>query len=185
MKDEERLEVDGYLYGSEADAELAKEEKKKAKYLETRMNYEDTQNALKIYEMAIKEKIFKTPTGVSCLLKIRVELIKRGIPADDISPIPLYHIFSKEEEEKPVRIFQVKEKKEDHKEAFRMSLWANIILGILVIAMFMITMFGSNTNILNYKYKIENEYSSWKQQLQEKEEVLREWEAELKKAGDK
>lgn len=184
MKDEVRLEVDGYLYGSEADVLLAKEEKKKAKYLEEKINYEDTQTAWKIYEMAIQEKIFKTPTGVSCLLKLRVELIKRGIPAEDISPIPLYHIFSEkkeENEEKPVRIIQVKEKKDNGRDALRMSLWANIILGILVVAMFMITMFGSNTNILNYRYKIENEYSSWKQELQEKEDALREREAQLKK----
>lgn len=186
MKDEERLVVDGYLYGSEADVALAREEKKKAKYLETKINYEDTQVAWKIYEMALKEKIFKTPTGISCLLKFRVELIKRGIPAEDISPIPLYHIYAEEEEEKeekPVRVIQVKEKKEDRRDALRMSLWANIILGILVLAMFMITMFGSNTNILNYRYKLENEYSSWKQELEEKESELREKEAELKKSG--
>lgn len=179
MKDEERLEVDGYLYGSEGDVALAKEEKKKAKYLETRINYEDTQTALKIYEMAVKEKVFKTPTGVGYLMKMRVELIKKGIPVEEISPIPLYHIFSEEEEKRPVRIYQVKEKEDNSREMLRTSLWVNIALIFLVIGMFMITMFGSNTNILNYKYKIENQYSSWKQELEEKEETLRQKEAEL------
>ena len=38
MRNEERLMVDGYLYGNEDDVKLAKEEKKTAEYLEERIN---------------------------------------------------------------------------------------------------------------------------------------------------
>ena len=41
MRNEERLVVDGYLYGNEDDVKLAKEEKKTAEYLESRINYDD------------------------------------------------------------------------------------------------------------------------------------------------
>lgn len=179
MKNAERLIIDGYLYGNEEDVNLAKEEKKTAVYLQSKINYDDIETALKIYEKAVKDKIFKTPVGWEYLKVMRYEMIKRGMPEEKISPIPLYLVFSKKEEAKPVRIFQIKEDKNELKETLRISLWANIALIILVVGMFLITLFGDNTNILNYKYKIENEYAGWHQQLQEREAAIREKEAEL------
>ena len=111
---------------------------------------------------------------------MRSEMIKRGMPVDKIPPIPLYQVFSKEVETRPIRIFQVKESKDDSKEMLQKSIWLNIGLIILVIGMFLITMFGENTNIINYRYKIENEYSVWQQELEAREAVIREKEAQLK-----
>lgn len=179
MKNEERLIVDGYLYGNADDVNRAKEEKKTVKFLQSKINYEDIQNALKIYDKAIKDKIFKTPVGFEFLKVMRFEMIRHGMPAENIQPIPLYVVFSKEVEQRPIRIFQVKEQSGNLKESLRISLWVNIALGILVVGMFMITLFGDNTNILNYKYKIENEYVNWEQELEEREAVVREKEAEL------
>ena len=180
MKNEERLLFEGYLYGNEEDVQLAKEEKKKAMYIENKINYDDLQTTLKIYEKAIKEKVFRTPAGNEFLKKMRAEMIKRGMPVDKIMPIPLYQVFSKEVETRPIRIFQVKESKDDSKEMLRKSIWLNIGLIILVIGMFLITMFGENTNIINYRYKIENEYSIWQQELEAREAAVREKEAQLK-----
>lgn len=179
MKNEDRLLFDGYLYGNEEDVKLAKEEKKKALFIESKVNYDDLQMTLKVYEKALKEKIFRTPAGFEFLKKMRTEMVKRGMPVDKIAPIPLYQVFSKDVETRPIRIFQVKESKEDSKELLRKSVWLNIGLLILVIGMFLITMFGSNTNILNYKYKIENEYAAWQQELEKREAIIREKEAQL------
>ena len=148
-------------------------------FIESKVNYDDLQTTLKVYEKAINEKIFRTPAGFEFLKKMRKEMVKRGMPVDKIPPIPLYMVFSKEVETRPIRIFQVKEKREDSKELLRKSVWLNVGLIILVIGMFMITMFGGSTNILNYKYKIENEYSIWQQELEEREAIIREKEAEL------
>lgn len=180
MKNEERLVVDGYLYGNDMDVKLARDEKKKIEYLETKLNYEDIQTTLKIYDKAVKDKIFKTPVGFEFLKKMRYEMVKRGMPEENIQAIPLYLVFSKEADVRPVRVFQVKERADGSKEALRLSLWANIALVILVIGMFLITLFGDNTNIINYKYKIENEYSIWQQELEEREAIIREKEAELR-----
>ena len=111
---------------------------------------------------------------------MRSELIKRGVPEEIVGGVPLYKVFSKEDDNKPVRIFQVKENNEGTKEMLRFSLWANLALVILVIAMFIITILGENTNVLNYRYKIENEYSIWQQELEEREAIIREKEAELR-----
>lgn len=179
MRNEERLIVDDYMYGNDIDVQLAKEEKKRALYIESKINYDDIQTTLKIYEKAIKDKVFKTPTGFDFLKKMRKEMIKRGVPEEKIIPIPLYQIYSKEADVRPIRVFQVKETGQESKEMLRKSLWLNLALIVLVIGMFCITMFGENTNILNYKYKIENEYSIWQQQLEEREAKIREKEAQI------
>ena len=168
MNNEERLLFDGYLYGNDEDVQLAKEEKKKAKFIESKINYDDIQTTLKVYEKAIKDKIFRTPTGNEFLKKMRVEMIRRGMPVEKIPPIPLYQVYSKDVETRPIRIFQVKESKDDSKEMLQKSIWINIALIILVIGMFLITMFSENTNIINYRYKIQNEYSIWQQELEER-----------------
>ena len=98
MRNEERLMVDGYIYGNEDDVKLAKEEKKTAEYLEERINYDDLQTTLRIYNKAVKDKIFKTPVGFEFLKKMRNEMILRGMPEENIGGIPLYKVFSKEEE---------------------------------------------------------------------------------------
>ena len=179
MENAGRLIFDGYLYGNEDDVKLAKEEMKTAKFLQSKINYDDIQTTLKIYDKAIKDKIFKTPAGFEFLKVMRYEMIKRGMPTENIQPIPLYLVFSKEAEKRPIRIFQVKERDDNLKENLRLSLWANIALGFLVIGMFLITLFGNNTNIINYRYKIENEYVNWQQELEEREAVIREKEAAL------
>ena len=180
MKNEERLIVDGYLYGNEEDVKLAKEELKTAEYLETKINYDDVQTTLKIYQKAIKEKIFKTPAGWKFLKKMQSEMLKRGVPEENIGGIPLYKVFAKEADNKPVRVYQVKENNDGTKEILRFSLWLNIALIIIVIGMFVITIMGENVNVINYRHKIENEYSIWEQELEEREAVIREKEAELK-----
>lgn len=107
-------------------------------------------------------------------------MIKRGMPEEKVGGIPLYKVFSKEEENKPVRIFQVKQNNDGTREMLRFSLWANLALIIIVIGMFIITMMGENVNVINYRHKIENEYSIWQQELEERETVIKEKEAELR-----
>lgn len=179
MRNEERLMVDGYLFGNEEDAKMAKEEKGAIAYLEERIHYDDINTSLRIYEKALKEKIFKTPVGHDFLKKMQREMIEHGMPEEKIPPIPLYKVYSRTEENRPVRIFQVKAKEDNNKEYLRFSLWMNIALVILVIAMFGITLLGETTNVLNYRYKIENEYSIWEQELEEREKLIREKETEL------
>lgn len=179
MNNEERLTVDGYLFMNDADVKSATEEKKKIEYLETKIDYSNIEITLKIYEKAVKEKIFKTPVGYDYLNKMRSEMIKRGMPEEKIPPIRLFKNFSVVDDDKPIRILQVKGKVEDNKELLRFSLWMNIALFLLVVGMLFITLMGENTNILNYRYKLENDYAIWEQELIEKEAELLEREKAL------
>ena len=45
--------------------------------------------------------------------------------------------------------------------------------------MFVITMNSEHPNILNYRTQIVDQYASWEEELNEKEDALRDWEREL------
>jgi hypothetical protein len=61
----------------------------------------------------------------------------------------------------------------------RYSILGNVILVILVIALFAIAITGENANAINYRRAIQNEYSEWEQELTERENTVREKEREL------
>ena len=61
----------------------------------------------------------------------------------------------------------------------RRSVILNIILVLLVIALFIITYTGKNANILNYEKVLTNRYAGWEQELTEREAAIREKERAL------
>ena len=63
--------------------------------------------------------------------------------------------------------------------SLRKSVILNILLILLVIAMFVITLTGNNPTILNYEQKLQNKYAGWEQELTERENAVREKEREL------
>lgn len=179
MKNEEQFKVAGFLFGNKDDVKQAQEEVGTIKFLEQKMNFEDTGTTLRIYEKALKEKIFKTPVGFEFMRKIQKELMSRGVPEENIKAVPLYQVYSKAEEVKPARIRKKKVKPDKTKVYLRYSVLGNIALVVLVIGMFVISLFGETPNIVNYRYRIQDEYSTWEQELTERENRVKEKEREL------
>ncbi len=54
----------------------------------------------------------------------------------------------------------------------RILLSVNIVLVIIIIAMFAISLTSGSTTILNYETKIINKYEEWEQELDEREAAL-------------
>ena len=115
------------------------------------------------------------------LKQLQEELHALGVEEEQIRPIPMY-ITYKHDADEEVRVKQrivPTRKRDKSNDKFRISLLVNIILGILVLAMFGITLKSDNPNILNYRKAIINEYAAWEQELTEREEQIRQKEAEL------
>ena len=179
MKNEGRFMVGGFMFGNDEDVKQAKEEEGTIKFLEQKINYDDTNTTLRIYDKAIKERIFKTPIGFEFLRKMQTELIRRGVPEESIKAVPLYQVFSKEQKEKPVRVVKKKEKPDKTRVYLRYSVWINIFLIIVVVGMFVISLMGETPNIVNYRFRIQDEYAAWEQELMEREAEIKEREREL------
>lgn len=179
MKNEERFMVGGYMFGNQEDVKQAQEEERTFAFLEQKINYDDTHTTLRIYEKAIEEKIFKTPIGFEFLRKIQQEPMSRGVPYEEIRPIPLYQVFSRTQVVKPARKTRVKVKPDKTKIYLGASLLLNAALAAAIIGMFVISLLGDTPNMVNYRYRIEDEYSAWEQELTERENRIKEREREL------
>ena len=171
--------VNGYLFGSTGDVELANQELKAAQYIEKKIADKNVNTVLTIYRAALEKKMFRTPVGYSYMHELRNRMIRGGVKPEDIDPIPLYQVFGNVEDDKPRRVITVKKKREPYEKKNAILTLVNIILVIMVIIMFIISMSGKQPTVLNYRHALENEYSAWKEELNEREQAIREKEREL------
>lgn len=174
MRNVEEFKVEGYLFGNKNDVKQAQEEVEAIKFLEQKLDFENVDSTLRIYDKALQERVFKTPVGFGFLRKVQHELLCRGIPEEEIKPIALYQVYSKIEEAKPLRVIKKKIKPDQTKVYLRTSVMVNIALVILVIGMFVLSLLGETPNIVNYRHRIQNEYAQWEQELLEWENQLKE-----------
>lgn len=183
MADRENLQLNGYCFGSYQDMEAAGEEYKKAEYFKEKTQDRNAQSLLAVYDKILDQRIFKTPVGWEYLRQLQEQLKKEGITQEQIRPIPMYINFSyktgKELDNSFTRQRIRPAKKKMGVNGLQISVCINILLAILVFAMFIITLQSDNANILNYRKVIVNEYAAWEQELTERENKVRAKEQEL------
>ena len=56
----------------------------------------------------------------------------------------------------------------------------NVMLALAIVAMFVISFVSDQPNILNYERAITDKYASWEQELNQREQTIRDKERELK-----
>ena len=74
---------------------------------------------------------------------------------------------------------RMEKKIEQGKKRLRISLIVNLFLAVLVAGMMIITLTSDQPNIVNYENKIVDKYAQWQQELEEREQAVREKEQEL------
>ena len=185
MANKEDLIIEGYYFGSFDDAKQAKREIKNAQYLNERVDVMNLKQKLALYNKMLDEKVFSTPVGWEYLKYLRGLLLEEGIIEEELRPIPLYITFtSKNDENEYSHIAKLhvkpgKSELEKTKNNYKISLIFNILFVLLIIAMFAITMNSTTPNIINYKTVIVDQYSSWEQDLRQREEAVKEKEKQL------
>ena len=177
----EEWKVGGFLFGSEAYAKLARTEQEKIVYMEKRMQYDHPESVLTIYNRAIENRIFRTPVGFQYLQELLAFLRENGLE-EQAHSIPLYQVFDQRTQERPAGVAQRRVQPSRYSQlraSLRKSVILNILLILLVIAMFVITLTGNNPTILNYEQKLQNKYAGWEQELTKRENAVREKKREL------
>ena len=175
--------VNGFQFGSDKDRELAETEYSSIQYINGKIENRSAETILSVYQGAIERRMFRTPVGYAYLHDLQKKMVSMGMPKEKIPPIPLMQVFdnSATVEDKPRRevVANKRKKRNELREKNRILVIANIVLILLVIALFAISLKGSTPNMLNYRSAIINEYSSWEQELSLRECQIREKEKEL------
>ena len=105
-------------------------------------------------------------------------------PGTDVEELTVWYEEQLDQEKQKRREAELKQRRTEErcksrKGFFHTSIAINVFLMLVVIGMVVITMMDSNPNILNYENKIVDKYAQWEQELEEREQNIREREQEL------
>lgn len=187
MADKTDWVIEGFQFGTDNDAQLAKGEQIRIRNLETKLDYKNTNMVYAVYKKAIENRVFKTPVGYEFLKKLQRCLAEAPDFHEEIQDIPVQGVYSFRESTAPA-VERVKASSQKKKQvpkskdyiSKRILIYINIVLAALVVLMFVIAFKGStNPTVLNYERVIKNRYAYWEKQLNEREQVIREKEREL------
>lgn len=162
-RDENR--IGGYEFEDLMQAKRAEREVKGIEQLNDQLKNKKIPEILEIYNNIIDKKIFKTPVGYEYLKGVQRKLKNSTlIKNEDIRPVFIAA-------EKP----KVIEEKSDGSLKLKKLQLLNIVLIIVIISMFVIS-FLSRDKFDEEKYinSIEDRYSSWEKELNERESILNE-----------
>lgn len=197
---QETYEAGGFVFRTKKEAELAQREIEGTKYLRQKLDMENPNAVFSIYQNLIEQDLFETPVGYCFLKELRDYLLM--IPAisnEEVLAIPIRYPQTEEEEKKQKKEQKkeeqrkerqrekekVKNKKEQKKEGknykgrCQFFMVTSLILLISVVSMMLLAATSDNVNILNYENKLIDKYSSWEQELEEREQAVKEQEQAL------
>ena len=197
---QETYEAGGFVFRTKKEAELAQREIEGTKYLRQKLDMENPNAVFSIYQNLIEQDLFETPVGYCFLKELRDYLLM--IPAisnEEVLAIPIRYPQTEEEEKKQKKEQKkeeqrkerqrekekAKNKKEQKKEGknykgrCQFFMVTSLILLISVVSMMLLAATSDNVNILNYENKLIDKYSSWEQELEEREQSVKEQEQAL------
>lgn len=188
---EDLLTVQGFRFTALADARTAEEEYKKMVYIRQRMNKDNPEEVLAIYDKMIENGLFVTPVGVDFLMRVREYLVEsKAIALERIRPIETGSLFTQRARNearaaaRPRVTTDLVAENNKLKNKYHIALATSIISIILVAVMFVVAKSSDNPNILNYRTAIENQYSDWEESLSQREQALKEKEEALENGTD-
>ncbi len=173
MDKQEKMIVDGFEFDSKDMASEAFKEYESIKYIKNKVNFDDPDRTLKMYNKLIEEKLFKTPVGIGYLKELQNELYQYEEIDENIIPIPCE---SEDDTAKNTKKIKITYK---YKAAFIISFVFNIIMSIMIVAMIYLASTSDNPTVVNYEIKIQDKYAKWAEELSEKEKALNKLEKEL------
>lgn len=197
---QETYEAGGFVFQTKKETELAQREIEGTKYLRQKLDMENPNAVFSIYQNLIEQDLFETPVGYCFLKELRDYLLM--IPAisnEEVLAIPIRYPQTEEEEKKQKKEQKkeeqrkerqrekekAKNKKEQKKEGknykgrCQFFMVTSLILLISVVSMLLLAATSDNVNILNYENKLIDKYSSWEQELEEREQAVKEQEQAL------
>ena len=184
--------INSYQFETKEEYEQALQEKNGINYLNAQLDVNNIEKVYQLYTELVDKKIFITVIGIDYLKKLRGILLRDSrFSADNLRPIRVTtvnkqvknrvekYISSKYETE----VRQHKKEKEGIRNKLNTSIIINVVLVLMLIAMFFISKSSSNPTIIDYERKLQDKYASWESDLREKEQELKDLEWELKELG--
>lgn len=181
MAETEKYVVNGYRFVSKADYERANKEFENINGLKDKLNPDDIDGLEAIYNKLISKNYFRTPVGFSFLheLKEYIESSKgesyrlREVPVPKLEAKKTGNILNDDKYNK------LKTEHDNLLAVKNRMVIAIVALVIIVLGMFFIAMTNDNAGYFRAEEKVLNKYSAWEEDLNEREQIIKEKEEEL------
>ena len=172
--------VDGFEFPSFKEAQIAIKEQQNIEVIRQRTPYTNPQAVYELYVKLIERGIFKTVVGYSYLHELRHRLLSEYHYTEE--EIPNIEIPRRMEYDSVTEINQgVLKNKFEHLLVVKQRMSIVIVaLVIMVVGMFVIAVINPNAGYVNTENKVLNKYSAWEEDLQQREQAVKEKEEQLK-----
>ena len=176
----------GHTFDDEKQLIAAKKEAEAIEYLRSKTDFDNANNLRKLYDRILDRNMMETVIGIAFLKEIREKLIDSGMFTENqLRPVPLLPEVKKFKKRKEIqkrsREMTLLERSEQKNTRLKIVCF---FLVVLVIGMFIITLTGTRSPwALSYEEQILNKYASWAEEIQAKEEYLREYVRMLEQQG--
>lgn len=186
--------IDEYSFLNREDYERALKEKETVAYLQANTGSNDNKALLKVYNRSVEKKSFHTVIGIEYLSALRRQLIASGIvTGETLAPVPIPGTAAVGKRTERPDQSQLERQVARYKAAYESARTGRIIknmtiliLIVVIIAFLLITYqtrYSVFTYFTNYKEDMReeliDEYVDWENQLEQKEQELKDREAAL------
>ncbi len=177
---EKGLVVNGFLFSTNKEYNQAKEELEAIEYIKKNTDLANSGIVLKLYNKLTENRTFHTPVGYTFLKELQGTILRSGI----VKPENLEGIYipGKSSDNNEVAILKAEQYKvmaEREHTKNRNSRIINIFLVFIIMIMIIIAINTDRTKFTNFENNIIDKYSSWEEDLKERERVLNELEDRL------
>lgn len=183
---EKKYTFQGHTFDDEKQLIAAKKEAEAIEYLRAKTDFNNMNNLMKLYDRILDRDMMETVVGIEFLKEIRETLIGSGMFTEDqVRPVPLLpevkKLKKRNETQKRSRERTLLERSERQNTILKVVCF---FLVVLVVGMFAIVLTGTRSPLaIRYEEQLVNKYASWAEELQAKENYLREYVRKLEQQG--
>ena len=175
--------VEGYYYEDEDLLEEARKEAEGVRYMKAKIDLQNPECVLQIYNRMIEQRAFQTQVGYSYLHELQDYLYTMpNIPNDQILSIPVWGTIRVTDASFTTE--KLREENKSSRHALHVSIIGNVLAVLVIAAMFVIVLSSDRPTVLNYEKKLLDKYAVWEQELEERENAIREKERVLMYGDD-
>lgn len=177
--EKETLIVDGFVFSTYKEAQIAVKEKQNIEVIRTRTSFSDSNAVFELYTKLIERNMFKTMVGYSFLFELR-HLLTTEFGYDE-TELPTVKLPGRMEYDTVSEINQGKMEAQIQALLLikkRMTI-VIVALAVMVLSMFVIAAINPNVGYLNTEKKILNKYSAWEEDLKQREQAVKEKEEQF------
>lgn len=169
---DDKLVVDGFIFRSKREFDKAKKEYETIKELKQKIDMNNQENLIELYNRLVSKRYFQTPVGLSFLHELRV-FLKESNDNVSVAYVPVVSsggVKSRSEQNRQYMELQ----KQYNKQSMTKNRLILAIVSMIIVIVGMIFIMATNENVgyFNAEEKVLNKYSAWEERLQKWEEEL-------------